>query len=68
MPVSGHNKSPRGVVVGDEDPGGYLEYRDKDLPEIASAVDGRGVKGERSKGDTVSEVRTAVVQIVGDLE
>lgn len=38
VPVLGHSKSPRGVVVGDEDPGGYLENRDKDLPEIAGVV------------------------------
>jgi hypothetical protein len=54
--------------VGDEDPGGYLEYQDKDLPEIADALDGRGIKEKRSKGNQVSDLRTAVVQIVGDRE
>lgn len=42
-----HSESPRGVVVGDEDPGGHLKCRDKDLPEIVDGLDCCGGGNER---------------------
>ncbi|OOQ86849.1 hypothetical protein PEBR_19840 [Penicillium brasilianum] len=55
-----------GVIEGDEDPGGYLEGRDKDLPEIC-VVDGLVVGSEESEAERkVGGNQGVAIQIVGD--